>query len=55
MQSNGLKFSHAIGYGLLSVIAMALIAITFLLAFGLGAQIVRFVQELAAEVKYFVR
>lgn len=55
MQSNGLKFSHALGYCLLSVIAMALIAITFLLAFGLGAQIVRFVQEVAAEVKYYLR
>ena len=55
MQSNGLKFSHAIGYGLLAVIVMALIAVTFLLAFGLGAQIVRFVQEIIAEIKYFVR
>ena len=55
MQSNGLKFSHALGFGLLSVVAMALIAIIFLLAFGLGAQIVKFVQELVAEIKFFVR
>ena len=55
MQSNGLKFSHAIGFTLLTVIVMALIAVTFLLAFGLGAQIVRFVQEIVSEIKYFVR
>lgn len=55
MQSNGLKFSHAIGYTLLTVVVMALIAVTFLLAFGLGAQIVRFVQEVAVEIKYFIR
>lgn len=55
MQSNGLKFSHAILYGLLAVIVMALIAVTFLLAFGLGAQIVRFIQEIVAEIRYFVR
>lgn len=55
MQSNGLKFSHALGFGLLSVVVMVLIAVTFLLAFGLGAQIVRFVQELVAEIKYFTR
>ena len=55
MQSNGLKFTHAIGYGLLAIVVMALIAVTFLLAFGLGAQIVRFVQEVVAEVKFFVR
>ncbi len=55
MQSNGLKFSHALGFGLLSVVVMVLIAVTFLLAFGLGAQIVRFVQEIVAEIKYFTR
>ncbi len=55
MQSNGLKFSHAIGFALLAVIVMVLIAVTFLLAFGLGAQIVRFVQEIISEIKYFVR
>ena len=55
MQSNGLKFSHALGFTLLSIVAMALIAITVLLAFGLGAQIVKFVQELVAEFKFFVR
>jgi len=54
MQSNGLKFSHAIGFGLLGVVAMVLIAVTILLAFGLGAQIVRFVQELVAEIKFFL-
>ena len=55
MQSNGLKFSHAIGYTLLSIVAMALIAVTFLLAFGLGAQIYKFGQELVSEVKFFLR
>ncbi len=55
MQSNGLKFSHALGFALLSIVAMALIAVTILLAFGLGAQIVKFVQELTAEIKFFVR
>lgn len=55
MQSNGLKFSHALLFSLLSIVAMALIAVTILLAFGLGAQIVKFVQELVAEIKFFVR
>ncbi len=55
MQSNGLKFSHAVWFSLLTVIVMALIAVTFLLAFGLGAQIVRFIQEISAEIKYFMR
>ena len=55
MQSNGLKFSHALGFTLLSIVAMALIAITVLLAFGLGAQIIKFVQELVAEIKFFMR
>ncbi|MBE6788404.1 MAG: DUF1282 domain-containing protein [Ruminococcaceae bacterium] len=55
MQSNGLKFSHALGFSLLSVLAMVVIAVTFLLAFGLGAQIVKFVQELVAEIKFLLR
>ncbi len=55
MQSNGLSFSHALGFALISIIAMALIAVTVLLAFGLGAQIVKFVQELVAEIKFFTR
>jgi len=55
MQSNGLKFSHALGFALLSVLAMVVIAVTFLLAFGLGAQIVTFVQELSAEIKFLLR
>lgn len=55
MQSNDLKFSHALGFALLSVLAMVVIAVTFLLAFGLGAQIVTFVQELSAEIKFLLR
>ncbi len=55
MQSNGLKFSHAVGFALISVIVMVLIAVVVLLAFGLGAQIWRFIQELAAEIKFLLR
>ncbi len=55
MQSNGLKFSKAILYTLGSVLAMVLIVVVVLLAFGLGAQIVKFVQELVAEIRFFLR
>lgn len=55
MQSNGLTFGKAIGFTLISVIVMILIAVTFLLAFGLGAQLVRFVQELIAEIRFLLR
>lgn len=55
MQSNGMKFSHAVGLGLVAILVMILIAATFLLAFGLGAQIVRFIQEIASEINFFLR
>lgn len=55
MQSNGLKFGKAILLALVSILAMALIVVVFLLAFGLGAQIVKFIQELVAEIRFFLR
>ncbi len=55
MQSNGLSFGKAVGFALVSVVAMVIIAATVLLVFALGAQIVKFVQELADEIKFFLR
>lgn len=55
MQSNGLKFSHAVGYALITVLVMVIIVVVVLLALGLGAQIVRFIQEISVEVKFLLR
>lgn len=55
MQSNGLKFSHAVGFTILSVLVMVLIAVVVLLAIGLGSQIYKFIQEFSAEIKYLIR
>jgi len=55
MQSNGLKFSHAIGFAILGILVMVLIAVVVLLAIGLGSQIYKFIQEFSAEVKYLIR
>lgn len=55
MQSNGLKFSHAVGFAILSILVMVLIAVVVLLAIGLGSQIYKFIQEFSAEIKYLIR
>lgn len=55
MQSNGLSFGRAVGFAVLSVLVMALIAVVILLAAGLAAQIVRFIQEIVAEAKFLMR
>jgi len=55
MQSNGLKFSQALWLAFVSILVMVLIVVVVLLAFGLGAQIVRFIQELIAEFKFLIR
>lgn len=55
MQSNGLKFSHALLFSIFSILAMVLIVVVVLLAFGLGAQIVKFVQELVSEINFLIR
>ncbi len=55
MQSNGLKFSQSLLFSIFSILAMVLIVVVVLLAFGLGAQIVKFVQELISEINFLLR
>ena len=55
MQSNGLKFSHAVGFAILGILVMVLIAVVVLLAIGLGSQIYKFIQEFTAEIKFLLR